>query len=266
MRYQLLQTMGRAVVFGWVWGVSAVLGHADDDLLTQGCRAFGREDYVTARGLLERYRAAAAADSTLADYYIGECYFKAGDEANAERWFGRAIEMEFNRQESFWRLAQIASNRTDLVAQRKWETAIEELKTEFERKRKAIVCWPPPNPDGTVTLPMVSVRRDGRSWAATYYRRGCLEHAITQMEHWQTCELEFEKRLRTEEELFAYQRLAIWCAELAERWEQEAQNPAEIEHVRLKARLASLRAMIVETRKAAGKLIRPTPSTTGPTY
>lgn len=232
-----------------------VYGQVQDNLLTKACQAFGKEEYATARSWLELHQTKNPGDAPLTYYYIGECYFQAGDMANAERWLVRAAATDFNKQESLWRLSQIASNRADLVNQQKYEAALADMAAQLEAARRAIVCWPPENPDGTVTLRMtVGSTCDGVCWAGKFRVWGCLEHAITQLECWEANEVPLEKRLRTERELFGYGELASYCEELAEKWRDENRDPGLIETVEMKARHYALKVLIVESRNAAGKL------------
>jgi len=216
--------------------------------------AFGREDYSHAQTLLEAYATSASHDAGMLYYYLGECYFQSGDLPSAEIWLKQSVQGGFNRQEALWRLDQIAEKKGDTNAHDKLASEIRAMREQLTEAQQSIRCLPPANPDGTITIPLSSERKDGLSWAARYWRRGCVQEAINAAQFWEGVDIPLEKRLRTEREVSGYRSLSTYFEKWGEHLEDEGKEQTDVESARRMARHYLLKSIVIQAKGAADKL------------
>ena len=87
----------------WITGNAVVLAqqsHQQQNLLEDALRAFGREEYIRAGRVLQKYAEARPKEAPQSCFYIGECYYKMNDLVNACKFFEQAFATPFNKDEA----------------------------------------------------------------------------------------------------------------------------------------------------------------------
>jgi hypothetical protein len=236
--------------------VVAVLGMAaspssSPELLEKALQSYGAQDYGKARSLLEAYTSAVPQEAGFVYYYIGDCYYRQGDNTNAQVWLKRAVKTGWNKQEALWRLYKIAEKSGAKEEQSQYAALLDRFKEDLEEVTLAAHHLPPPGPDGLIRTP---IGLDNRYWAKRYLEWGHVGDAIIKMEYWEGAQLPVELHLRTNGEKSSYDWIASTCREWAGMLRERKAAPGEIEAVEAKARHYELKAMVMEARTAAGKL------------